>query len=246
MLIKCLLIALVYTLGNMDTRYFGANRWNWPISLAALVGLVAGDLKTGVLMSVELQMIFLGFVAIGMSSLPDAAAGTTLAVSFAILNKIDQDAAIALAMPIALLFQPLGPVKGTLLNVFNVEADKYAEAGDIKGVERQGIVGNLVAALFDFIPMFIILFAGSQVIEPIINGIPGVVMSCLNKTSQVLPALGVAYLMTYVADGFTMPFVILGFALSVYLGMNALGVALIGGVIAVVYFNIKNSQSGVD
>lgn len=241
MFIKCLLIALVYTLGNMDTRMFGANRWNWPISLAAIIGLVAGDVTKGVLMSVELQMIFLGFVAIGMSTIPDGAAGTTLAVAFAVLNGIDSDAAIALAMPVALLFQPLQPFKGTLLNIYNVRADEYATKGDEKGVERQLHLGNLLAALFDFIPMFLILFAGSQVVETVVNAIPTVVMNCLSKTAQILPALGVAYLMTYVCDKFTMPFVFLGFALSVYLGMDSLGVAIIGGVIAVVYFNLKNS-----
>lgn len=241
MFIKCLLIALVYTLGNMDIRMFGANRWNWPISLAVVVGLVAGDVQKGVMMSVELQMIFLGFVAIGMSTIPDGAAGTTLAVAFAVLNGIDSAAAIALAMPVALLFQPLQPFKNTLLNIYNVKADQYAVKGDEKGVERQLHLGNLLAALFDFVPMFLILFAGSQVVETVVNAIPTVVMNCLSKTSQILPALGVAYLMTYVCDKFTMPFVFLGFALSVYLGMDSLGVAIIGGVIAVVYFNVKNS-----
>lgn len=241
MFIKCLLIALVYTLGNMDTRMFGANRWNWPISLAVVIGLVAGDVQKGVMMSVELQMIFLGFVAIGMSTIPDGAAGTTLAVAFAVLNGIDSAAAIALAMPVALLFQPLQPFKNTLLNIYNVKADQYAAKGDEKGVERQLHLGNLFAALFDFVPMFLILFAGSQVVETVVNAIPTVLMNCLSKTSQILPALGVAYLMTYVCDKFTMPFVFLGFALSVYLGMDSLGVAIIGGVIAVVYFNVKNA-----
>lgn len=242
MIIKCLIMALVYTLGNMDTRMFGANRWNWPISLAPIIGLVAGDLATGVAMSVELQMIFLGFVAIGMSTIPDSSAGTTLAVGFAILNGIDSAAAIALAMPIALLFQPLQPFKGTLLNIFNVKADEYAKKGDEKGIERQLHLGNLMAALFDFIPMFLILLGGSQVVESLINSIPTVVMNCLSKTAQVLPALGVAYLMSYVCDYFTMPFAILGFVLAVYFGLDSLGVALVGGVIAVVYFNVKNQK----
>ena len=107
MFIQCLLIAIIYMLGNMDTRFFGANRWNWPICLSAIVGLAAGDLTTGIIMGVELQLIFMGFVNIGMSVMPDAAAGSTLAVSFAILSGLDSSTAIALAMPIALLFQPV-------------------------------------------------------------------------------------------------------------------------------------------
>ena len=37
-------------------------------------------------------------------------------------------------------------------------------------------------------------------------------------------------------------FAILGFVLAVYFGLDSLGVALVGGVIAVVYFNVKNQK----
>ena len=243
MLINCLLVALVYMIGNMDVRYFGAHRINWPIFLAPVVGLVCGDMKTGIIMGVELQLIFLGFVAIGMSTLPDGAAGTTLAVTFAILNGMDANAAIALAMPIALLFQPLQIIKNAGLNFLNVWGDKYAKDANYKGVEWCLRGGNIVSAIFDFVPMFIILFIGAGAVESLIDILPTVVMNCLNKTAEVLPALGIAYLMSYVADGFTLPFVFLGFGLSAYLGMDALGTSLIGGVIAVVYFNVKKQKS---
>lgn len=232
MLIKCILLAMVYMLGNMDVRYFGAHRVNWPIFLAAVVGFVAGDMRTGIIMGVELQLIFLGFVAIGMSTLPDGAAGTTLAVSFAIMSGLDTTAAIALAMPVALLFQPLQIIKSVGLNFFNVRGDVYAAKADYKGVERCLNGGNIVSAIFDFVPMFVILYLGSGAVEGIVNMLPDIVMNCLNKTAQVLPALGIAYLMGYVVDSFTMPFVFLGFALSAYFGLDALGVSLLGGVIA--------------
>ena len=243
MLLKCILLAIVYMLGNMDVRYFGAHRVNWPIFISAVVGFVAGDLRTGILMGVELQLIFLGFVAIGMSTLPDGGAGTTLAISFAILGGLDSVSAIAMAMPIALLFQPLQIVKSAGLNVFNVRADVYAAKGNYKGVEWCLRSANLVSAIFDFVPMFIILYLGSGSVESIINALPTIVMSCLNKTAQVLPALGIAYLMGYVVDGFTMPFVFLGFALSAYFGLSALGTSLLGGVIAVIYFNVKRMKA---
>lgn len=243
MLVKCLIIALIYTLGNMDVRMGGAHRWNWPIFLCAIVGWAAGDLKTGIILGVELQLIFLGFVNIGMSVMPDAAAGSTLAVAFVIMSGLDTAAAIALAMPIALLFQPLGVVKNVILNYFNVKGDTYAEKADYKGLEMCLHGGNLVAALFDFVPMFLALYAGSAAVESIVNVIPAVVMACLNKTAQILPALGMAYLMSYVLDKKTLPFCILGFALAAYLGLGALAISIFGGVIALVYFNTKTEAA---
>lgn len=244
MLIRCILVALVYMLGVMDTRMFGANRWNFPICFSAVVGLVCGDLTTGIIMGVELQLIFLGFVNIGMSVMPDSIAGTALAVSFTILSGLESSAAIAMAMPITLLFQPIGIVKNVVLNYFNVKGDEYAKKANAHGLTITLHVANILQGLVDFTLMFVALYAGSTVVQAVVDAIPPIVMACLNKTAQVLPALGVAYLMSFVTDSFTMPFVILGFALASYLGLDALGISLIGGVIAVIYFNIKNLKKG--
>lgn len=244
MLLKCLLISLVYMLGNMDTRFFGANRWNWPICLSAIVGLVAGDLTTGITMGVELQLIFMGFVVIGMSVMPDAAAGSTLAVAFAIMSGLESSTAIALAMPIALLFQPVLILEQTVLNYFNVKGDTYSLKGDTKGLQNCLFVANGLAGLVDFALMFLALYAGSAAVEAVVNFIPDILMACLEKTASVLPALGLAYLMSYVCDKFTMPFLFMGFVLAAYLQLDALAVSILGGVIAVVYFNTKSMAAG--
>ncbi len=243
MLLKCIIVAIVYALSVMDTRMFGANRWNFPICLSAVVGFFAGDLRTGIILGVELQLIFLGFVNIGMSVMPDSIAGTTLAVSFVILNGLDSSAAIALAMPIALLFQPVGIVKNVVLNWFNVKGDEYAKKGDTRGLTLCLHVANLLQGAVDFVLMFLALYAGSAAVQALVDAIPPILMACLNKTAQVLPALGIAYLMSYVIDNFTMPFVFLGFALAAYLGLDALAISLFGGVIAVIYFNMKRARN---
>lgn len=239
MLLKCIIIAIVYMLGNMDVRFFGAHRWNTPICLSALIGLAAGDLQVGIIMGVELQLIFLGFLSIGMSTMPDGAAGTTLAVAFAIMSGVDTTAAIALAMPIALLFQPLQILKNVILNWFNVKSDAYCMIGNDRGVAGCLHGANILAAVFDFVPMFLALYAGSSAVQALVNFLPEVVMAMLNKTAMVLPALGVAYLMSYVVDKFTMPFVFLGFALTSYLKLDSLAVAIFGLAAALIFFNAK-------
>lgn len=243
MLMKCLLAALVYSLGNMDVRYFGAHRWNWPIFLSAVIGMVCGDLRTGIIMGVELQLIFLGFVAIGMSTLPDGAAGTTIAVYFVVVSGMDSATAIALAMPVALLFQPLQIFKNVTLNFFNIRSDVYCEKADYRGVERCLRLANLLQGIFDFVLMFVVLYAGGAAVEGLVNHLPVMLMNCLNKTAQILPALGIAYLMNYVTDRFTMPFILLGFGLSAFFGLGSLAVSLFGAVIALVYFNVKSMNS---
>lgn len=243
LLLASILVALVYALANMDIRMSGATRWYTPVFISGVAGLVTGDMKTGIIVGVELQLIFLGVLTIGNVAMPDAAAGTVLAVAFINLSGVATASAIALAMPLALLFQPIGNVKLTLLNVFNVQGDKHAKNADIKGVERSLHLGNLVAFLFDLIPMFIAVYIGQSGVQFIVNLIPDLLMAGLVKTAQILPALGIAYLMTYVMDKQTFPYVILGFILSSFLGLDSLAIAGIGLVIALVYFNTRNSQA---
>jgi mannose/fructose/N-acetylgalactosamine-specific phosphotransferase system component IIC len=60
----------------------------------------------------------------------------------------------------------------------------------------------------------------------------------------MLPALGIALLMNYIIDGESMPYMFLGFVLAAYLGLNSLGVAAIGLIIAVIYYNtVRKKQS---
>ncbi len=241
-LIQCILIALVHVLGILDGRIFGQNLLNTPIVEATLVGIICGDVVTGLTMGATLQLIFMGFVGIGATSLPNSSAGTILAVSFAILSKLEPEAAIALSMPIALLFQPCGIIPRIFNNIWNVKCDEAAEKGDFKAVERYFWYGVCAFAVVYFVPMFLAVYFGSGAVEAIINVIPNVVLAGLNKASSLLPALGIALLMNYIVDKDAIPFMILGFVLAAFMGVSSLGIALIGLAIALVYYNFKGTS----
>ena len=112
-LIQCILVSMVHVLSILDGRILGQNLLNTPIVEATLVGLICGDVQTGLVMGATLQLIFMGFVGIGVTSLPNSSAGTILAVAFAIMSNLTPDSAIALSMPIALLFQPAELFRGS-------------------------------------------------------------------------------------------------------------------------------------
>lgn len=240
-LIQCILIAMVHVLGILDGRIFGQNLLNTPIVEATLVGIICGDVVTGITMGATLQLIFMGFVGIGATTLPNSSAGTILAVAFAIMSHLEPEAAIALSMPIALLFQPCGIIPRIFNNIWNVKSDQAAEKGDWKAVERYFWFGVLAFAVVYFVPMFLAVYFGSGAVEAIINAIPQVVLAGLNKASSLLPALGIALLMNYIVDKTSIPFMILGFVLAAFMGTSSLGIALLGLVIALVYYNFKGN-----
>lgn len=241
-IIQCILVALVHVLGIIDGRIFGQNLMNTPIVEAALVGLIMGDLQTGLIMGATLQLIFMGFVGIGATSLPNSSAGTILAVFFAISSNLDAESAIALSMPIALLFQPCGIIPRIINNMFNPRCDAAAAAGDEKAIGRYFWAGVFMFFIVYFVPMFLATYFGQGPVEAILNFIPPVVLSGLNKASTMLPALGIALLMNYIIDGESMPYMFLGFILAAYLGLDSLGVAALGLIIAVIYYSASRKK----
>lgn len=242
-LIQCILIASVFVLGILDGRIFGQNLLNTPIVEATLVGLICGDVYTGLTMGATLQLIFMGFVGIGVTTLPNSSAGTILAVAFAILSNLEPNTAITLAMPIALLFQPCDILPRIFNNIWNSKCDAAADRGDYKAIEKYFWAGVLAFAVVFFVPMFCAIYFGSDAVQTVINWIPQIILDGMNKASTMLPALGIALLMNYIIDKQTMPYLILGFTLAAFLGMNTLGVSLLALVISLVYYNTKKSGS---
>ena len=94
-LIQCILVSMVHVLSILDGRILGQNLLNTPIVEATLVGLICGDVQTGLVMGATLQLIFMGFVGIGVTSLPNSSAGTILAVAGALIGVMTTNPVIA-------------------------------------------------------------------------------------------------------------------------------------------------------
>ena len=144
-LIQCILVSMVHVLSILDGRILGQNLLNTPIVEATLVGLICGDVQTGLVMGATLQLIFMGFVGIGVTSLPNSSAGTILAVAFAIMSHLSADSAIALSMPIALLFQPCGIIPRIINNIWNNSATRRRSAATSRRLN--GITGWALSSL---------------------------------------------------------------------------------------------------
>lgn len=240
--VQCLIVALIHGIGTMDGKFFGMTLFQEPLFLSFVTGLVLGDVKTGLIMGAQLQLIFMGFVGIGYSSLPNGITGSVLAVAFCIMSKLDPESAIALSMPIALLFQPTKTINRIVDDLLIPGADRAAANGDDFGVARQFWLGTLISFLIAFVPAFVALYFGSDAVAALINVIPQWLMKGITKAGTILPALGIGLLMNYLVEKSTMPFIILGFVLAASLGMNTISIAVLSGVIAVVYYGFMQER----
>ena len=119
------------------------------------MGLVLGDLQTGLAVGASLELLFMGSVSIGAYVPPNETIGGVLACAFAIQLGQGTETAIALAMPIAVLSLTIGNITSALFTVFVDMADRFALKGNLKGIMAVGI-GSMVYVGTDMLGVAII------------------------------------------------------------------------------------------
>ncbi|SFN56449.1 PTS mannose/fructose/sorbose/N-acetylgalactosamine transporter subunit IIC [Proteiniclasticum ruminis] len=245
MFINTLLIIAVAFFAYMHS-YMGSTMHNRPIIVAPLVGLVLGDLTTGILVGATLELVFMGAFPIGASNPPDFVSGTIIATGFIIMSGQEIAAAVALAVPIATLVLLFDNFLMTVVLIQAAHiADKYAEKGDIESVEKiqriAGIGNKVILALVVGLGFYV----GVPLIEKILAFIPDFVIHGMDVAAGILPAIGFAMLARMMINKELFPFLLLGFLLSAYLNIPILGIGLFGLCIALYYVNQNQSKQEV-
>ncbi|WEV41181.1 PTS sugar transporter subunit IIC [Lactobacillus sp. ESL0684] len=218
-----------------------------PVFAGAVTGLLMGDLKTGLLIGGTLQLTTLGVGTYGGATVPDFLSGSVMGTAFAIIAHRGVAYGIGLAIPIGLLLTQMD-ILGRLTNsYFQSLADKYADKGDYKGVERANLLGILPWTLSRAIPVFVGLYFGSAVVKAINAWIPQWLMNGLKTAGIILPAMGIAILLRYLPIKKYFAYFIIGFVLMAYFAksFSLLGVALVGLALAAIHVTnaTKNSAS---
>lgn len=239
---QAILLGILGGIGIWDSRVMGMWMLDRPLILGPAVGLILGDLTTGIIIGASLELVMMGIVGIGSATPPDTVSGSILATVFAITAKLDISAAVALALPIATLGQLVGVLVRTANGYFVHKADQAAERGDYAGIDR-ALWGG--AFLF-FIAYFLLVFSGamlgSAVIGAFVDMIPASVIKGFSVASGMLPALGIAILMQLLFDKKNAGFFFIGWALTALLGVNTVGAAVIGTTIAYVMFQYGSER----
>lgn len=225
-----------YFLGNCLT--------DRPLIVGTVVGLVLGDLRTGIMVGASYELIFLGVTNAGGVVPANTALGTSIGVAMTILSGMDSESSLALAVPVALLGSQLITLMYTLRSLLNPYVERLIEKAEYKKIEVFVFVQAIVSYLVIFIPVFLVIAFGVDVVNNIMDAIPDFVVSGLSVASGMLAAVGFGMLLKLVWRKSIAVFFFVGWILSAYLEMPVLGVALCGVAYAVImYFNEKDKKT---
>ena len=236
---QTVLIILIAFFAYMHS-YMGSTMHNRPIIVAPLVGLVLGDLRTGIMIGATLELVFMGAFPVGASNPPDFVSGAIISTAYIILTGQDVTAAVVLAVPIATLVLLIDNFQMTVLLTWASHiADKYAEKGDIAGVERVQIIAGIGNKILLSLVVGLGFMLGVPAIEKILQVIPEFVTRGLDVAAGVIPAIGFAMLARMMVSKKTVPFLLLGFIMVAYLNIPIIGIALFGLVAAFIFMNMN-------
>lgn len=206
-----------------------------PLLIATVVGLIMGDLKTGLIIGATLEVLWMGIGNVGAYSAPDIISGTAIGTALGISSG-GTATAVALAVPTSLLAQQLLILYRSGIVYLNPIADKIAETGDFKKIFKINFVPMLIAFLIRAVPTFLAVYFGAGIIEQVVNALPNSIISGLNIAGKIIPSVGIGLLMMMMIKKAELwVFLISGFALSVYLDLSVLPIALISLPIALIY-----------
>ena len=240
MLVQSILIGLIAALGALDCQ-LGTLYAFRPIVLCPLVGLVLGDLQTGLAIAASLELLFMGSISIGAYVPPNETVGGVLACAFAISLGESTEAAIALAMPIAVLTLSLKNIIHALDPFFVDMAERFAEKGNLKGIYAiHFLLGGMIGCTLYFVLCASAFYMGVDAVKGLLNMVPQFVIDGFGVAANILPAMGFAMLGRLVLTKQVMPYFFLGFLITSYAGVPVLGVAVAAIIIAVVKFDLLN------
>ena len=232
MLTQAILIGLIAAFGKFDFQ-LGTLYAFRPIVLCPLVGLVLGDLQSGLAIGASLELLFIGAYVP-----PNETVGGVLACAFAIQLGQSTEAAIALAMPIATLCLAIKNILNAALPILVDRADVFSGQGNLKGVYAMHFLIGLTGIIMAFLLCSLSFYLGADAIQGMLDFIPPFVLAGFGVAANILPAMGFAMLGRLVLTKQLVPFYFLGFLLCSYANVPVLGVALIAIIIGIDKFDL--------
>ncbi|WP_010238499.1 PTS mannose/fructose/sorbose/N-acetylgalactosamine transporter subunit IIC [Clostridium arbusti] len=235
MLVQAILVALAVFICVGGAELAGLTMLNRPIVIGPVVGLLLGDLHTGVLIGAALEAVFMGVVNIGGAQAAEPGIATAVGAAFAIMLGGGSEVALTLAIPIGILgLQIKNLLYIFLVGFFAPVFDKLA----VKGEERKIVTLHfgLWAVnwfLYSLVAFFGIL-VGSDAVQALLNSIPKFVLNGLTICGNLLPAVGMAMLLKLLWNNKICVFYFLGFVVVAYFKLPLVALAAIGIIIAIV------------
>lgn len=246
--ISTLQIILVFLVACISGMGSILDEWQThrPLIACTLIGIVLGDMKTGIIVGGSLELLALGWMNIGAALAPDAALASVVSTILVIVGGQDIPTAIALAIPLAAAGQVLTYVVRAITVGFQHAADKAVETGNLNKLDWIHRSALLLQAMRIAIPALIVaMTAGTDTVQSMLAAIPPVVTTGLKIAGGFIAVVGYAMVINMMRAGHLMPFFYAGFVIAAFTDFNLVALGVLGTITAIIYIQLhpKYNQS---
>lgn len=238
MLLESILLALWAGLAGVDL-YNGLTHVHRPVFSGLVVGLILGDIKTGLIAGALIEFSFMGLVAIAGSQPPNVVIGSIVGISFAILTHSDPKIAVGISIPFAIMMQFLIVLLFTTFSFLIHKADKLAEKTNVRGLANLNYYGLIALFTLYFIVAFFPIYFGAEPIKNLLEKFPSWLMSGMTLAGGLLPAIGFAMLLKIMLKKEYIAYFIAGFVMVTYLKLPILAITLFALALALIDYYTK-------
>jgi PTS system mannose-specific IIC component len=216
-----------------------------PVVGGWIVGLILGKPVEGLLIGAAIQAMYLGNVVIGGVATADMPYVAYPSIALALLANADANVAITIAATVGVLGAAVFTMYTGVASIFYAMGDRAIDKGDIKGMKR---AYRVYPAIFTFLLRggltFLIVMLGATYAQSVLAGIPPVVLHIAGVLGGLLPAVGMAILLTYTLKDIKMIiFFVMGVMAVTLLGFNTVSVAVLGVCLAIMYYMFTHNQT---
>ena len=239
---QMVLVTLWFTFYNLLTSGTGLGLVAGGVVLNGLVvGAIMGDISTGFYLGGTYELMNIGLNPLGGSTVPNY---NMVGVAFGAVAGVETGMAVGIV--VATLASTLDVLAKMVGSFFLHKAQDAVGKKNIKGAMNWIRLGFWPRILLDATIPLIILFAfGAPLVEAINSVIPAWLLSGFKTAGNMLPAIGFAILLRSMNIKGNFQYVIIGFVLYAYLGIGALGAALVGVALAMIAYqnNVRIAEA---
>ncbi len=259
------LFASLSSMPGMGGSSVGNYTLGRPLVGGLVCGLILGDIQTGVISGVAMQLVYIALVTPGGTVSADVRAVSYIGIPLAMVAihsqglAADSAEAANLAKSMGTLVGTVGTVlfygTATLNLAWQHIGWKAVEKGDFKKLYMVDWGLPWISHFaFSFLPTLIMCKLGASAVTAIQDALPmdGIAMKTLFTVGALLPCVGIAILLKQIVEKVTdfVPFFV-GFTLAASLGLNLVACAVVSLIFALLFYEIdmvkiKKAAAGAD
>ncbi len=211
--IQVALVFIVTFIAAIDQFSFLESLYQ-PIVTGMVVGLILGDVQTGLIVGGTYQLMTIGNMPIGGAQPPNAVVGGIMAATLAISLDLDPNAAVAMAIPFSLLGQYGVTLIFTIMSPLMSKCDQYAAEANPKGIERINYLAMALLGLVFGIVVTLFFIGGATMGQAVVDAIPAWLSSGLSAAGGMMRFVGFAILLKVMMSRDMWGFYFMGFGLA--------------------------------